>query len=317
MNSIYRRLFPIVKIAIAFVAYGFVAYRLQKHGLKSIASSFKSISELGNWLALLAAFFLMPLNWFIEAAKWRLALKDIEHTSYSNAFRSVWYGIVAGLLTPNRLGEPLGRLAFVSSKNRAKAAILAVWCGMGQQSATVLFGLIGFFIWIKYGKSFSFSVADNHFLFIFCFVGVLFLAALFGLKWVTQIIQNQGFFKRFLADESVAMAPSFSKTSLIVLLSFLRYAVFSTQLILVYYSFGISTPLLLLYAAVFLTYLFTSFVPAFVIAEAGIRAGFALIFVGVISTNSPAIVSATLLLWTLNVALPALIAAWFPWFKNS
>jgi len=287
-------------------------------GWDGVKAAVDEISNTSSWLPFVTAIILMPIGWSIEALKWKIALKGIEVISFTRAFRSVWYGVVTGLLTPNRIGEPLGRMAFVSSINRGKSALLVLWCGVSLQAATLMFGLLGIVICASSGQTFSFFTIDHSSVFyMVSAVTFFFIVTLFNLRWISRFTQFFGFIKHALAGESMDLDPSVQETFSILLLSLLRYAVFSTPMLLMFHSFGIDPPLVLLFSAIFLTYLFTSFIPTFVFSEAGVRAGFAILFIGVFTTNTPAIISSIFLIWALNVALPALIAAWFPWSKNA
>jgi hypothetical protein len=68
-----------------------------------------------------------------------------------------------------------------------------------------------------------------------------------------------------------------------------------------------------LYAVVGLTYLFSSFIPSFSIGEVGVKSGFAIWFVGMLSNNVIGAAAASFIIWMLNLAAPTLIGAWFKW----
>jgi hypothetical protein len=81
--------------------------------------------------------------------------------------------------------------------------------------------------------------------------------------------------------------------------------------------FGVNAAVLNLFAAIGLTYLFTSIVPTFAASEVGVRVGFSIWFIGMLSDNEAGIAAASLALWVLNLAIPAVVAAWFPWSIRS
>ncbi|NPA45090.1 MAG: hypothetical protein GXO49_06120, partial [Chlorobi bacterium] len=58
-----------------------------------------------------------------------------------------------------------------------------------------------------------------------------------------------------------------------------------------------------------LTYFISSVIPTFTFAEIGIRGTAAIFFIGMFSSNIVGIISATALLWIINLAIPAIIGS--------
>jgi hypothetical protein len=108
----------------------------------------------------------------------------------------------------------------------------------------------------------------------------------------------------------------FSRSLVVLALSLIRYLVFSTQFVLVLHLFGYSSGLEQAYSTVFVTYLFASLIPVLSIADASVRSGFAVVFVGAFWNHPAAIVLAAHTVWLLNVALPALLAVWLPFLNK-
>lgn len=57
-------------------------------------------------------------------------------------------------------------------------------------------------------------------------------------------------------------------------------------------------------------------IPTLALTEIGVRGSVALFFLGLVSTNSIGIVTATFTLWIINLALPALIGSFFVFSTN-
>lgn len=300
----------VAKISVAVLAYGFVAVRLSKEDLSQVEPIFLQIPTHGLWVVALVIL-LMPINWLIEAVKWKFALRSIESVSIEVALKTVLYGVGVGLFTPNRIGDPIGRVALLKTERKTEAGILAVQCGFAQQLATIIFGLFGMFI-------LGSQVGVNHyFKNPFVILGIvlsLFIAGLFvfGNGFVAKVMAKFSFFKRMGFDAALIAKVPVSSALVVQLLSLLRYLVFSTQFVLLLYLFGYSSGLSQAYASVFATYLFASLIPVLSIADAGVRSGFAVMFVGAFWNHPAAIVLAAHAVWMLNVALPALLAVWLP-----
>jgi hypothetical protein len=257
----------------------------------------------------------MPLAWGIEAYKWRLALKGVTKIRFFEAWKSVWYGVVAGLLTPNRIGEPFGRIAFVDAENRGKATLLGIWCGISQQMATLIFGFIGLFYWVYFVKgSYKISFWNSYYFIIFIFTITITISVFIGIGSISRILQKITPLTRVLSGESLSITASSKKSLNVLLLSLVRYLIFSSQLVLFLFFFGVNGEIITLFAGVFLTYLFSSIVPTFAISEVLVRSGFAVAIIGSLFPNTIGVIAATIALWFLNIAFPVLVAVWFPWF---
>ncbi len=308
-----------IRVLIAIAAYSFIAIKVSWVGLLSISSTvFSSLSSSNLvWFGLILA--LMPLVWALEAYKWRIALSEFAKISFWRSLRSVWYGVVAGQLTPNRIGEPIGRLALIDPNSRGKAGVAAVWCSFSQQLTTIIFGVIGIAWWLDVKELAVLpSTIPSWFviLIIFFWVGLI-LIGIIRFQKIVRWVERFEWVKRIMHGESLSI--SFPSTMFIVVLSLsmLRYLIFSTQYVLLLWIFGVKASIIDIYAVVALTYLFSSFIPSFSASEVGIRAGFAIWFAGMISNNALGVTAASLFLWMLNIALPALIAAWFSWKEES
>jgi len=311
-----RRTFRVgFRVIVAIAAYSFVAFKI---GTVELSNIFTSLSEtlLSNnlfWLGLVVV--LMPLVWALEAFKWRYVLSKFTNISFWRSWRSVWYGVVAGQLTPNRIGEPIGRLALIEPNMRGKAGVAAVWCSFSQQLATIVFGLIGIIWWTKV-KGFYILPPSIPLWIVFysilCWLGLIILGII-KIQKIARWIEGFSWVRRSLHGESLILDFRTSAIVFVLIISILRYLVFSTQYVMLLRFFGVGANPIDLYAVVGLTYLFSSIIPSFSASEVGVKAGFAIWFAGMISDNALGVTAASLFLWMLNLAIPALIAAWFPW----
>jgi hypothetical protein len=304
-----------LRLIIALLAYSFIVLKIGQFGLINIFTNLSNSLSTQNIGLIVLVLILMPLVWALESLKWRFAISGFTKISFWRSWRSVWYGLVAGQLTPNRIGEPLGRLALIDSESRGKAGFVAVWCSFTQQIATIIFGLISIVWWMDIK---GFTLLPSGIPLWFIFSGILFWVGLmlFGIArihWIAHWFERFGWMRRSLHGERLMFNLSPSTILFVQLISILRYVVFSTQYVILFRIFGVDASLIDLYTIVGLTYLFSSFIPSFSASEIGIKAGFAIWFVGIISENAVGVTAASLFLWMLNLAIPALIAAWFPW----
>lgn len=304
-----------LRIAIALFAYSFIAIKIGWNGLVNISNILEESLSSQNLYLVILAIALMPIVWALEAIKWQFILSDYTQISFGRSWRSVWYGVVAGHLTPNRIGEPIGRLALIEPEARGKAGFLAIWCSFTQQMATLLFGLVGIAWWIGI-KGFNLlpSSIPNWLIIVVVLLWIIFLLfGIFKTNWLSRWFEHFQCFKRLLHREKLNLRIKLSTYLLVQLISILRYAIFSTQYVILLRIFGVAANPFDLYAIVALTYFFTSLIPTFSASEIGVKAGFAIWFAAMVSDNALGVTAASLFLWILNLAIPALIAAWFPW----
>jgi uncharacterized membrane protein YbhN (UPF0104 family) len=105
--------------------------------------------------------------------------------------------------------------------------------------------------------------------------------------------------------------PDFSSKSKVILLSFLRYLAFATQFYLLIRFFGVELSYTTVFLKITLFYLITSLVPMTFWGEIGIKESVAVwVFSGLIY-NSLIIIGVTLLLWIINLLIPALVGSYF------
>ena len=307
-----------LRISIAVAAYVFIALKIGFSGIARIfelvIGSFNSANLL--WFSLIIA--LMPVVWALEAVKWRKAITLFTKVSFLRSWQSVWYGVVAGQLTPNRIGEPVGRLALIDEDVRGKAGVAAIWCSFTQQIATVLFGLLSIIWWIvvKQLNVLPLGVPLWIVLAIILIWVVFMLYLIFDGRRIAHWFEGFGWMRNLLHGERLDFSFSISTILFVQTISIIRYLIFSTQYVLLLRLFGVDASTTDLYAIVGLTYLFSSIIPSFSASEVGIKAGFAIWFAGMISSNAVGVTAASLFLWMLNLAVPALIAAWFPWKRS-
>jgi hypothetical protein len=310
---INKKILFALKLAIALATFGFVFAKLYAQGIKGISNAINFELFSNGWPLLVLAISLMPIGWGFEAIKWIIALKGIEKTSIVNALKTIWYGVGVGLLTPNRIGEPVGRVAMVDSENRVSAGIMAILCAMSQQLATLVFGFIGVALLLDTtNQSVTTGFTNPIVVILILFSTIIPLFIIFRFNWLVKYLPRIKYFNRFLSGNSVDIHVPPSTIYILFGLSLVRYLIFSTQFILLLHFFGYNLSVFNAYFAIFATYLFASAIPSFAVGEAGVRSSFAIVFIGAFWPNPTGIAFAALSLWFLNVALPGLIGVWFP-----
>ncbi|MCB2407889.1 lysylphosphatidylglycerol synthase transmembrane domain-containing protein [Hymenobacter lucidus] len=253
----------------------------------------------------LAALALVPVNWGLEAWKWWRLARHLEPVSFRRCFRAVLVGLTLGFVTPNRVGDYAGRI--MELKSRRLDALGAVFLGRYcQLVATVVAGTAGllYFLLTFYLQGYPSAGLGLVVAALLLNAGVilplyrsrLLLSALTVIKPLRR-------FRRFLA-----VMPTYPARALhaVLAISMLRYAVFCLQFGLLLWAYGASPPIGPGLAAIAGTFLIKSLVPSLnALADVGVRELSATHLFGLLREPPIKVLSASLSLWVLNIALPS------------
>nr|WP_262907998.1 flippase-like domain-containing protein [Hymenobacter sp. 15J16-1T3B] len=253
----------------------------------------------------LAALLLVPLNWALEAWKWWRLARHLEPVSYGRSFRAVLTGLTLGFVTPNRVGDYAGRL--LELKNRRPEALGAVFLGRYCQLViTLLAGSLGvlYFVMRYLGGQYPLVAAG---LTLTAAVGnALVLLPLYRSRLLLTAVLQWRPLRRF--QRYTANLPHYPAHVLhqVLLLSGLRYAVFTAQFGLLLWAYGATAPVGAALAAIAGTFLLKSLVPSLnALTDVGARELSATHLFGLLGLPVLPVLSASLSLWVLNIALPS------------
>jgi hypothetical protein len=259
-------------------------------------------------LMLASVFVLMVVNWTIEAAKWRIQLDGTEKFSIIQSLQSVLTGVAVSVITPNRIGEYVGRILYLKNVNKLQGITVTIIGSFAQLIVTGFLGLIGLIYYI---------IKIQH----SAWLNVLLLSSIALCLGLTYLYFN---LSKFI--EWTSMIPMLRKVKVyleivkrfkrkqllqILGLSLLRYLVYTLQFIILMKILLVEAQVLDLLFTVWLIFWAMAIVPTIAIAEIGIRGETALFFLAPLSTNHFGIVSSSLLLWLINLIIPALIGCLF------
>ncbi len=246
---------------------------------------------------------LLFFNWGLEAVKWKYVIRKTERISILKSFKLTLTGITLGFLTPNRVGEIPGRAIILGRTNFKEIILKTGVASFGQVLITLFLGTVGL--------AFTFKHFDNV---IDPLIGIVILVLLlFFLLMIyfktsklepvlnrVKFIRERELFKSF-SDFTII------ELSNILMLSLLRYAVFAIQFYLVLLAFGISLTSLDEILLIPVCFLIASFIPTILISEIGVRGSVALFVFGTVSDLDIQIILASIVLWFINVGIPALL----------
>lgn len=297
----------LVVLALAYLAYKFNTYHHQNYG-----QLFIDILAQGNDAFLIFAVLLVFLNYGLEAKKWQWLLSPLQKVNWLNSYKSILAGITVSIFTPNRTGEVFGKVIYLDLQEKMKAALLNFSGSMAQMICTSLAGLWGTIIYLKY---YSFKDIDLP------AIQVIYALAVICTLLAFLIYFNQQKFFTWLSKKKWAQKIHINftneqqfKSSLqvkVLALSIMRYIVFSFQLVLLLRFCGIHASILQLFLLCTVFFLVMWFLPSFALTELGLRGSVAVMLFQNVSNNISGALLAVVLLWIINVALPALIGCFY------
>ena len=301
----------ILRIAVAAASLVFIGWKV--HGQLTGGVVGFTVLSVGPMLAAVA---LMPLNWIVEAVKWRVLTAHLQPFSLWQALRSVLAGLAVSMLTPNRVGDFAGRIAFLNPGNRTAGAMSAFVGGYAQMLAIAVLGVVAFAL--KPVLPDFLSVAAEHYplsmsvllVFIIVLTGFYFAARLMAARFKFSLWQ---WFEKFVG---AAGRHTNRQLAVALFLSLCRSVVFILQLQLMLQSFGVRLELFDAFCSIALMYCFVSVIPTFALAEWGVRGSMALLFIVPLGGQPTQIVTASVALWIINVAVPAAAGAVLGVWRN-
>ncbi|MGM0479820.1 MAG: lysylphosphatidylglycerol synthase domain-containing protein [Bacteroidota bacterium] len=262
--------------------------------------------EILSYSYLLYAVVLVLLNWGLELFKWFIIVRSFERESNFGRIRaSLLAGIATGFVTPNRLGNFIGRIGFFKGKKRLMLSLGTLYGNLAQFLSTFFFGVIGVFY---LGHVFFELQVDQTIQNFGWFLGGISLLLYLFLPVIS--FERWRWFRKWrhvLTD----FRQKLRKISFVLLLlSTIRYLVFVLQFVLILVAFGVSYTHELSYA-IFVHYLVTTMVPTAFFGKIVVRETSALMILGFLVSNSALIIFASLTLWLINVVLPALVGFYY------
>ncbi len=260
------------------------------------------LHEPGLYLILISTLVLMPVNWGIESFKWKMITSTVEPVSYGTSVKSVLSGICVGNIAPGRAMEFLAKIFFFKTENRPVITVLHFINGMFQMLITVTMGMIA--IAYKLNRHTSSSTI------VYLVLGgglvmiLFFCLAIGNVAFIQRKLKFIKWFKRM--DDSQIVQLSRSMIFRLVVLSVIRYAVFTTQFYLIYRLMSPQNALLQSFASIAAYFMFTSLIPMVSVIEPAIRAAIALFVFNNPNDVTVNVVLASTWVWVINVVIPSL-----------
>ncbi len=256
-----------------------------------------ALSIVQHPFTLLIVALLMPLNWYLEVMKWGVFF-DTRH-GMKATLPAVLAGLGLSVVVPYRMGSFVGRAMFYPIQNQPWVAVTSVTSNVIQSIVTQVFGIaaiLGLSLFI--GNS---QLTNLIWLFPMVVVLILLmgnrrwlvvqLGVIFGKRAVVSFLQIPS--KRIVLAGGIAV---------------FRYAVFTLQFVLLLYVFNGALPHILLTVCVAISiFWIQSVLPVLPMLDMGIRGAAGIVVMNAVGGNADAALSASTLLWGVNLIFPAMM----------
>ena len=289
-------------ILLSVAAYSFLIYKLVSYGNYAELISIFSNAQADRYVCLISAIILFPLNIFLESVKWRYLSGNIKYISINEAQRQVYYGYLGAFLTPARVGEYPSRALFYDKKNILTLTALGYIGSAALMLVMIVFGLIALPVYLSHSD----AIKITYFLPYCLLVILLLLVVVLSFPRIFDklyIKYNKDIFK---------CLASFKKSNFLIVLwySFLRYALYVVQFILVLYFCNIGLSYSEILVSVALYYMLVTLTPSFALADAAIRGSWAVVVFTAFSEQAALSAAiAAVIIWVINTVFPMIVGS--------
>ena len=200
--------------------------------------------------------------------------------------------------------------------DRIQAVLITVIGSMAQLVTTIVFGSIGLLFLPTYSSEFSQMINAIEFsypilVFLLVLLATLLIVLFLNASVFSVVLSKIKFLNKYERYNEVFSFYNSAELVKVLWYSVARYTVFTNQFFILLHLFGVN----IAYAdAIVLTMIMlfvVSVIPTIAITEIGVRGSVAIFLFGLVSSNTVGILSATFVMWVINLLLPALIGTVF------
>lgn len=287
----------LVKGVLAVAALGALVYFVEFDAMLEAARTAEPL-----WIGAAAA--LLPLNVFLEGRVWRVMVRPVApEVGWREVYGALLCGFALGLFTPARAGEFVGRAFYLPHADRWETGATVFAQRLLDMTVAVNVGLLALaYAWAG-------GLLPDGAWWIALGIGSGVAASLSALMAAPGRLV--GLAERVVSSEKVLGRLAFlrrlgpGRMARAALLALLRYGVYLTQFVLLVRAFAPEEPFLAAYLGLGMVYFAKFLAPSITLMDLGLREGFAVFFLGLLGFPEAAALNGALLLFCLNLALPA------------
>lgn len=255
--------------------------------------------HVSNPLALVIAIVCVFPNIWLAYYKWKITLKVVSPKQEGKVVRQSFFaGVVTGMLTPNMVGNFIGRFYYFERVYRIPIILFTLLSNYAQFLASLTFG---WFAILFVGEIYSIEPSKSLLVFLGSGLVVAYLLYFFIDNFLSRFKK-----KSYFLDFRTRLKKNKSFRIKILGLSLARFVVFTLQFSLVLMAFrediGLDSIM-----AIWQVYLLTMLIPSMFFGKIGVRESVALFVLTGIGMNEFAVLFASLVIWFVNSLSPAIL----------
>jgi len=240
----------------------------------------------------------------MEVLKWKYSVLPITTISIKEAAVGVLAGVSLGFVTPHAIGDYFAKVFSLTHQDRKKALGLILISRMMQMLPTAIFGLMAFFMYSQRSlQQYSIPFSISYPVLSISGLAILILLTILFLKRKHPKLQDY-----IQPIKSMGL----KIVSLVAGLSFLRYLIFSAQFLLLLSILDLKMNFFIQFMGVAFMFLAKSILPTFnFLSDLGVREFSVALFFEAMEIDVAGVIACGLVLWLINIALPAFIGLFF------
>ncbi|WP_422107084.1 lysylphosphatidylglycerol synthase domain-containing protein [Winogradskyella sp.] len=296
----------LIKLSIVVGAFYFIYSKLaeNEHLRFSDFLAFLKENKTFSPKNILFLIILSIFNWFFEILKWKYLVNTITQISFKKALEQSLGGLTASLITPNRIGDYGAKAIYYAKPFRKRIILINLLGNMAQMAITTSLGIIGLILFVNRYQIDVDYYQVARFVFILIVIG---LFAAFGIKHKAFSIKGYSIARILAYIKQMAL-----KTHAVnLLLSLIRYLIFSFQLYYLLTIFGVDVDYSKAMVVITSLYLLASIIPSISIFDVVVKGSVAVFLFGYVQVNELTILSVITIMWVLNFAIPSLFGSYF------
>ena len=299
-------LFVLIKLSIVVGAFYFIYTKLAENEDLQFSDFLTFLGENDTFSTknILFLVILSVFNWFFEIVKWRYLASTVKKISFKNALEQSLGGLTASLITPNRIGDYGAKAVYYTKLHRKRIVFMNLLGNMAQMTITTIFGVIGFIFFIT-----SYDVEIDYYkitrlVLVILVIGVL---TAFGIKYKDFTIKGYSINRLTNYLKQISMRIHFTN----LLLSLVRYLIFSFQFYYLLQIFGVDVNYINAMVVITSMYFLASIIPSISIFDVVVKGSVAVFLFGIVQVNELTVLSIITIMWILNFAIPSLFGGYF------
>jgi hypothetical protein len=262
---------------------------------KDLPKTTLTLEKINPYIGFCVVLFI-PLNWYCEYKKWQISVAYVSETeSVKKIQHSFLAGIITGMLSPNMLGNFVGRIFYFHRSFRMDLIILTTLSNFSQFIWSMVFGLLGIAV-----------ISYNEYTLVF-WIGAFLIILLLSFYFLFEnYMLRLPFLKKWIRRFSSFQFNYRIKNSFL-LWSGLRHVIFSLQFLFMLHFFNVELNFALVFW-IWQVYFWVTLSPSLFLGKIVIRESIAIWVLSSAGVEAGPVILASLSIWILNLFIPTIFS---------